>query len=480
MGMGLRFCTAILLSCGLASFDALAWDGHHQFTRYALRGFKTQAPDVWQKLNKPVQVTSLESFLQRVLGPTCTWEAARDNVFEGVGRDYKVYYTEGVKWKTYVDLRSANTWIKIDPTTDGKPNNPQGIGQWVTPLEVLSIYSDEPDWLIDDDVPRLKGKGLFVDAQGAATRVLRHFWWENEPTVLPLDFGKDQETNRRLQLFYELALVAFENGEPYWGYRFLGNAVHYIQDMTQPFHVQAIVHDDMVNTIGLWRGKLCDFQNWASGITDKPVPEQCKGRDLVNEALVQSAKVIVLYHALYEDFVRGVLDSKRYGASSLLADVNGYVGEHGDEAGKIARLPATEDSRGLVSFMGVPAFAQEQIRPLVIPVGKDVYKTFTNRFRYHDDELEKELNHLGQKDTFAYRLPVLQIWEQWELSEGQFRSRNKLIQKTGYLMSRLGVWSRQFLSTVMRNLGERQKAAVADIRTDMMRACAAGPNALVQ
>ena len=40
----------------------------------------------------------------------------------------------------------------------------------------------------------------------------------------------------RAYQFHGLARYAFEHGHPYWGYRFLGWSMHYIQDLTQPYH----------------------------------------------------------------------------------------------------------------------------------------------------------------------------------------------------------------------------------------------------
>ncbi|MCY1439895.1 hypothetical protein D9M71_561470 [compost metagenome] len=44
----------------------------------------------------------------------------------------------------------------------------------------------------------------------------------------------------RVYQYLGLARFAFESGHPYWGFRFLGWALHYIQDMTQPYHVKAL------------------------------------------------------------------------------------------------------------------------------------------------------------------------------------------------------------------------------------------------
>ncbi|HHM5924063.1 TPA: phospholipase, partial [Pseudomonas aeruginosa] len=40
----------------------------------------------------------------------------------------------------------------------------------------------------------------------------------------------------RAYQYFGLSRFAFANGHPYWGYRFLGWGMHYIQDITQPYH----------------------------------------------------------------------------------------------------------------------------------------------------------------------------------------------------------------------------------------------------
>ena len=44
----------------------------------------------------------------------------------------------------------------------------------------------------------------------------------------------------RVQQYLGLARFAFESGHDYWGYRFLGWALHYVQDLTQPYHSKAL------------------------------------------------------------------------------------------------------------------------------------------------------------------------------------------------------------------------------------------------
>lgn len=44
----------------------------------------------------------------------------------------------------------------------------------------------------------------------------------------------------RVHQFLTLAQLAFRTGHPYWGWRFAGNAIHYVQDLTQPYHANLL------------------------------------------------------------------------------------------------------------------------------------------------------------------------------------------------------------------------------------------------
>ena len=43
----------------------------------------------------------------------------------------------------------------------------------------------------------------------------------------------------RVHQYTTLAALAFRSGHDYWGWRFTGLALHYVQDLTQPYHASA-------------------------------------------------------------------------------------------------------------------------------------------------------------------------------------------------------------------------------------------------
>jgi hypothetical protein len=47
----------------------------------------------------------------------------------------------------------------------------------------------------------------------------------------------------RIELFVRLSSLAFATEHPYWGWRFLAWSLHYLQDLTQPYHAKAVPHE---------------------------------------------------------------------------------------------------------------------------------------------------------------------------------------------------------------------------------------------
>lgn len=122
-------------------------------------------------------------------------------------------------------------------------------GQRVSPLAVLASASDEPDYGMDIN--------LFVDGgseQGAlygfgrqpfgadgyehSSQAPFHMTFYDLPWIvrtLAPELSRTYPSLRAYQ-FFDLARFAFDTGHPYWGYRFAGWGLHYVQDLTQPYH----------------------------------------------------------------------------------------------------------------------------------------------------------------------------------------------------------------------------------------------------
>ena len=126
-------------------------------------------------------------------------------------------------------------------------------GEPVAPAHVIASASDEPDFGMDI--------GLFTDN---GTTFGRRYGFGAQPFGNPnLDYGSQAPFHMgfyhldyltrsvrpdllrtypawRVSLFDALARFAFAHGHEYWGWRFSGWALHYIGDLTQPYHAQPL------------------------------------------------------------------------------------------------------------------------------------------------------------------------------------------------------------------------------------------------
>lgn len=122
-------------------------------------------------------------------------------------------------------------------------------GQHVSPLAVLASASDEPDYgmdinlFVDGDSEHghLYGFGrqpFGADGYEHSSQAPFHMTFYELPWIvrtLAPELSRTYPLLRAYQ-FFDLARFAFDTGHPYWGYRFAGWGLHYVQDLTQPYH----------------------------------------------------------------------------------------------------------------------------------------------------------------------------------------------------------------------------------------------------
>ena len=124
-------------------------------------------------------------------------------------------------------------------------------GQLLAALAVLASASDEPDYGMDvnlwEDSPGPWGQqfGLGKLPFGNpkldfSTQAPFHMGFYDESPILYAAAGFLRRTYPLLRLhqYQGLSELAFQSGHPYWGWRFAGLAMHYVQDMTQPYHAR--------------------------------------------------------------------------------------------------------------------------------------------------------------------------------------------------------------------------------------------------
>ncbi|HRS83021.1 MAG TPA: hypothetical protein P5238_06035, partial [Smithellaceae bacterium] len=88
--------------------------------------------------------------------------------------------------------------------------------------------STEPDLYLDHDLAVHKNQKITGGSHG---------WRHMEFRLLASTFGAAPQSFR---VHRDFASLAFENGNDYWGWRYLSRCSHYLADLGNPFHVKAL------------------------------------------------------------------------------------------------------------------------------------------------------------------------------------------------------------------------------------------------
>ncbi|MGA2551534.1 MAG: hypothetical protein ABSF50_15385 [Burkholderiaceae bacterium] len=124
-------------------------------------------------------------------------------------------------------------------------------GEAVAVADVLATASDEPDYGLDfglwsdngtafGDVYELGKQPFGNPALEYSSQAPLHMGFYHESPILYMaaPFLRRTFPEYRIHLYASLASFALRTGHPYWGWRFAGWAAHYVQDLTQPYHVR--------------------------------------------------------------------------------------------------------------------------------------------------------------------------------------------------------------------------------------------------
>ncbi len=197
---------------------------------------------------------------------------------------------------------------------------------------VLTTYSDEPDWMIDYglwDHPEFGyGKRPFGSPSDPGNGAAFHMQFSHEGflnrKVMP-EILTDL-SNERIGLFQRLSRLAFRTQHPYWGARFAAWSLHYLQDLSQPYHSSAAPF------AGVW------FLLKAALFPSR------------HQMIADATQLLANRHYLYEDFVKMILQESNRGLSEQAKPI----------------IASLRNSTGDLS----PPFAQGTITEFVDHVGK--------------------------------------------------------------------------------------------------------------
>ncbi|MEI6287416.1 MAG: hypothetical protein WCP79_12995 [Bacillota bacterium] len=144
-------------------------------------------------------------------------------------------------------------------------------GQRVSALDVVSTASDEPDYGLD--------MGLW---ENNGTRAGSRYGFGKQPFANHDDLVQSQASFHlsfmhdkllrmmskpmrgnhsllRIKTYSELAKLAKRTGHNYWACRFSGRAVHYIQDLTVPFHASMTPGYSFLRVVATMALKVCGY-----------------------------------------------------------------------------------------------------------------------------------------------------------------------------------------------------------------------------
>ena len=136
------------------------------------------------------------------------------------------------------------------------------VGDRVPALAVVASASDEPDYGLDinlwEDSPSEWGKVYGLGklpfgnpALSYSTQAPLHMGFYHQDWLIfkAAPFIKRTLPMLRVYQYSTLSSLAFQTGHAYWGWRFAGLALHYVQDLTQPYHASLAPGDSSLRLI---------------------------------------------------------------------------------------------------------------------------------------------------------------------------------------------------------------------------------------
>ncbi|MDQ2734718.1 MAG: phospholipase [Pseudomonadota bacterium] len=275
-----------------AAFAALAWVAGpaSAWNNHALGTWPALAPMAELKALAPVAAESLQSFLAadgRGIAAVLTQEEAwaRRNVptypprpgalafrSEGASGDLLARFVAATRinprarFALYLQLapgaeRNGRLRLPASAVTTFEHSESSRLDTFVALLEgepvpvidVIASASDEPDYGLDiglwnDDATAFGnaygfGKQPFGNpAVAFSSQAPMHMGFFHEAKIVyaAAPFLRRTYPEYRVHLWRSLAAEAFRSGHPYWGWRFAGWALHYVQDLTQPYHARVL------------------------------------------------------------------------------------------------------------------------------------------------------------------------------------------------------------------------------------------------
>ena len=243
---------------------------------------------------------------------------------------------------------------------------------------VAGLAIDDPDQKMDQDLPAAFDPGnerkWMGGTEGVAGQAFRHMFfagwdWHSPLATFQIPAQPTGQAPVRLNLMAQRAKKMLRDGNIEWGIRLLVWAMHYAQDMTQPFHISEFPSPRML----AWY----ELISWPpSGAYDRAVAE--------------SIIITRNFHWAYEGYVRN-----QFMHPTLLP--------YGDCLSR----PESKDGLGIPEgkFLAPAELAikiTEASRNLSAPLGKALHRFFGNQLNRKGYDLSKQPDH-PDYDDYATR-----------------------------------------------------------------------------
>ena len=266
------------------SYSAVAWEYHLLFTSPVLETLSESVPLT------PASAVELKDFLSAVEGPLAvflaeeeawarenlTWYApcpeeldfvATGNPDDVVQRFFRaIRINPNTKTPLYFavlsgsDFNGATLLPPLDITLfpdataltrfDRVQVMPGGV---LNALDIIATAANEPDYGMDtglfEDNNTDFGKEYGFGTQPFGNPALDYgsqapfhigFYHESSLVFMFAGFLKQTYPEYRIHLFKRLSEFAFEQGQDYWGWRFMGWGLHYVADLSMPYHTTVL------------------------------------------------------------------------------------------------------------------------------------------------------------------------------------------------------------------------------------------------
>ncbi len=108
--------------------------------------------------------------------------------------------------------------------------------------EIIAFASSEPDMGMDQELNVSSDQDMMGGYHGLSSQGFRHMFYRKYDILSPLETlhvppRKMGQAPERAKLFFELSQKFYNQKQYYWAIRTLGWGLHYVQDLSQPYHV---------------------------------------------------------------------------------------------------------------------------------------------------------------------------------------------------------------------------------------------------